>query len=100
MGLAIMLTNQGAAVAALCDVCGAWIETAAEGGYAWNQTRDESGAIFPLVLVHKGNCFLTYEAAHPDAMDMELSVLPPYLAASLDVDWDKAIRLARCFSTP
>src|SRR4051794_28529156 len=101
MPIKIMLTNRGASPVVVCDVCGAWIDRADDGGYAWSQDRFESGTMCNMVFVHKGNCFRTYEAEHGAATcDMPLNVLFPYLVANLSIDWDAATRMAMHFSTP
>ena len=85
----------------LCDVCGAWIERADDGAYAWNEERPESGTPHEMAFVHKENCLLAYEAEHSSSMrDMPLDVFLPYLAASLSVDWRAATTMAQYFSTP
>lgn len=62
MPIKIMLTECGAAPVVVCNVCGAWIERANDGGYAWNKERPESGALHEVAFVLKGRCFLAYEA--------------------------------------
>jgi hypothetical protein len=97
----IMLTNRGASPVIVCDVCGAWIERADDGGFAWSEARAESGTLHEVAFVHKGRCFLTYEAEHgTSTRDMPLDVLLPYLVVSLDVDWDAATTMAKYYSRP
>jgi hypothetical protein len=101
MPIEIMLTERGAASVIVCDVRGAWIERADAGGYAWNEERPGSGTLHEVASVHKGRCFLAYEAEHGSSTrDMPLEVLLPYLAANLDVDWEGATTMAKHFSTP
>jgi hypothetical protein len=101
MPIKIMLTERGAAPVIVCDVCGAWIERADDGGSAWKEERPESGRLHEVAFVHKGCCFLAYEAEHGTSThDMPLEVLLPYLAANLDVDWEGATTMAKHFSTP
>jgi hypothetical protein len=101
MPIRIMLTDRGASPVILCDVCGAWIERADDGAYAWNEERPESGTLHEMAFVHKENCLLAYEAEHSSSMrDMPLDVFLPYLAASLSVDWRAATTMAKYFSTP
>jgi hypothetical protein len=101
MPIKIMLTDRGASPVIVCDVCGAWIERADDGGYAWNEERPESATLHEVAFVHKGRCFLAYEAKHGSSTcDMPLEVLLPYLAANLDVNREGAIRLAKNYSSP
>ena len=64
MPIKIMLTDRGAAPVILCDVCGAWIDRADEGMYAWSEQHHESGALHDVAFVHKGDCFASYLAQH------------------------------------
>ncbi len=101
MPIKIMLTERGAAPVIVCDVCDAWIERADDGAYAWNEERPESGKLHEVAFVHKGRCFLAYEAEHGSSTcDMPLEVLLPYLAANLDVDWEGATTTAKYYSSP
>ena len=101
MPIKIMLTDRGAAPVVICDVCGAWIQRADEGGYAWTQEQTESGTLYDVAFLHKGKCFITYEAEHGSLVaDMPLNVFLPYLAVSLDIDWESAVRMATHFGTP
>jgi hypothetical protein len=101
MPIKIMLTDRSAAPVIVCDVCGAWIERADDGGYAWNEERPDSGTLHEVAFVHKGRCFLAYEAEHGTSVcDMPLEVLFPYLVASLDIDWTAATTMARYYSSP
>jgi hypothetical protein len=100
MPIKIMLTERGAAPMIVCDICGIWIQRADVGGYAWSEQRTELGSLHDVAFVHKGDCFLTYESRQGTAtMDMPLEVLLPYLAASLEVNWEAATNLAEYFST-
>ncbi len=97
----IMLTNRGAAPVVICDVCGAWIQRAEEGCYAWTQGQTEAGTLREVAFLHTGECFIRYEAKHgPFVADMPLNVFLPYLAVNLDVDWESAVRMATYFGTP
>ena len=101
MPIKIMLTDRGAAPVIVCDICGAWIERVDDGACAWNEVRFGSGTLHEVAFVHKGRCFLVYEAEHGSSTrDMPLEVLLPYLAANLDVDSEGATSLAKYFSTP
>ncbi len=97
----IMLTDCGAAPVIVRDVSGAWIERADDGGIPGTRERPESGTLHEVTFVHKGRCFLAYEAEHGSfTHDMPLEVLLPYLAANLAVDWEGATMMATHFSTP
>ena len=101
MPIKIMLTNRGAAPVIVCDVCGAWIERADDGSYAWNQERPEAGTLQEMAFVHQDRCLRAYEAEHgPSTQDMPLEVLVPLLVASLDVDWTAATTMAKFYSSP
>lgn len=100
MPIKIMLTNHGAVPIILCDVCGARIERADDGAYAWDEQRPESGALHDLTIMHRGDCFAAYEAEHgPSTRDMPLIVLLPYLATNLSADWKAETAMAAHFST-
>ena len=99
MPIKLMLTHQGAKPVILCDVCGAWIESADEGAYAWNEERPDSGTLCELVFVHKGTCLLGYLNERGSSVgDMPLETLFPILVANLGVDWEAATRTAQHFS--
>jgi hypothetical protein len=92
----IMLTDCGAAPVIVRDVSGAWIERADDGGIPGTRERPESGTLHEVAFVHKGRCFLAYEAEHgASTCDMPLEVLLPYLVASLDVHWPAATTMAK-----
>ena len=100
MPIKIMLTNRGAAPVIVCDVCGAWIERAGAGGYAWNEERSESGTLHELVFVHKDQCLRAHEAEHGTSTpDMPLEGILPYLVASLGIDWTAATTIAKYYSS-
>src|SRR5262249_49242205 len=99
MPIKIMLTESGAAPVIICDVCGAWIERAENGAYTWAEKRTESGSLHEVAFVHKDNCFVAYEPEQGAVIrDMPLDVFLPFLAASLEVNWETATTLARYFS--
>lgn len=101
MPIKIMLTDRGAAPVVICDVCGAWIQLAEEGCYAWTQEQTESGTLHEVAFLHTGECFIRYEAEHGSFVaDMPLNVFVPYLAVSFGIDWESAVSMATYFATP
>jgi hypothetical protein len=101
MPIKIVLTNRGASPVIVCDVCGAWIERTDEGGYAWSESRPESGTLHEVAFVHEDRCLHAYEAEHgASTHDMPLEVLVPYLVASLEVDRTAATTMAKYYSSP
>jgi hypothetical protein len=101
MPIKVMLTDRGASPIVVCDACGAWIERAEDGAYAWSEESSEFGTICEMVFVHKGRCLEAFEKEHGvTTRDMSLDVLLPYLAANLCIEWDDAMKMARYFSSP
>jgi hypothetical protein len=94
MGIRIENTTNGAIPVIICDYCGTRIHAARDGNYEWAGVSSELGACMALYFLHKW-CSPAHEAQHGIVLDsMELAVLMPYLAESLQLDWDEATTYA------
>jgi hypothetical protein len=78
-----------------CDHCGQRITNASDGYCAWQLTTFESPVDGRLFYMHK-RCHDAFERSHRSGawQTMELSLLPAYLGASLELDWQLAQTMA------
>ena len=98
MPLKIEITNHGAGPVIVCDHCGERIADAAEGNYEWARVIDTPGERVAVYFLHKW-CSPAFEQRRGLVLDsMELTVMLPYLAQNLQLDWDKAWSQAETLS--
>ena len=98
MALKIEITNHGAGPVIVCDYCGERIADAAEGNYEWAGVTDTPGERVAVYFLHKW-CSPAFEQRRGLVLDsMELTVMLPYLAQNLQLDWDKAWSQAETLS--
>lgn len=92
VGIRIENTNSGAVPVIICDYCGTRIHAAQDGNYEWAGVSTTPGSRMAIYFLHKW-CSPAHEAQHGIILDsMELAVMLPYLAQSLQLDWDEASR--------
>ncbi len=98
LGIRIENTATGAGPVIICDYCGERITDARDGNYEWADVTGAPGQRMAVYFLHK-RCSAAHEAARGIVLDsMELTVLLPYLAHNLDLDWDEASRHAETLS--
>lgn len=74
------------------------IADAAEGNYEWAGVTDTPGQHVAVYFLHKW-CSPAFELRQGPVLDsMELTVMLPYLAQNLQLDWDKAWSQAETLS--
>jgi hypothetical protein len=90
MGIRIENTTHGAIPIIVCDYCGTRIHSAKDGNYEWAGVSSTVGQRMAVYFLHKW-CSPAHEAQHGIVLDsMELAVMLPQLAQSLQLDWDEA----------
>jgi hypothetical protein len=95
MAIRIENTQDGATPVIMCDYCNTRIYAAREGNYEWAGVSSARGERMAVYFLHKW-CSPAHEAQHGMVLDsMELSVLLPYLAENLQLDWDEASAYAQ-----
>jgi hypothetical protein len=98
MGIRIENTTDGAVPVIVCDYCGTRIHAARHGNYEWAGLSTDIGKRMSVYFLHKW-CSPAHEKQHGIMLDsMELSVLLPYLAQSLQLDWEEASVYAEILS--
>lgn len=98
MGIRIENTEDGAIPVVVCDYCSTRIHAAQDGNYEWAGVTSAPGERMVVYFLHKW-CSPAHEAQHGIVLDsMELPVLMPYLAESLQLDWDEAAKYAHLLS--
>ncbi len=75
--------------AILCDHCGERIAKGNEGNYFFDMTEPLTAMTTPMYFVHK-KCSGEFSKGKPTIGSAELTLLPVYLRAQLDIDWKKA----------
>jgi hypothetical protein len=98
MGIRIENTTYGAAPVIVCDYCGTGIHAARDGNYECAGLSTEPGKRMAVYFLHKW-CSPAHEAQRGIVLDsMELAVMLPQLAQSLQLDWDEASFYAEILS--
>ncbi len=98
MALKIEITPHGAGPVIVCDHCGDRITDAAEGNYEWPGVSNTPGQRVAVYVLHKW-CSPAFEHRHSMVLDsMELTVMLPYLAQNLGLDWNMAWSQAETLS--
>lgn len=98
MGIRIENTDSSAIPVNVCNYCGTRIHAARDGNYELAGLSSAPGERMALYFLHKW-CSPAHEAQHGIVLDpMELAVLMPYLADSLELDWDEATTFAHLLS--
>jgi hypothetical protein len=98
LAIRIENTTTGAGPVIICDYCGERITDARDGNYEWADVTGAPGQRMAVYFLHK-RCSAAHEALHGIVLDsMELTVLLPYLAHNLHLDWDEATHHAETLS--
>jgi len=98
VGIRIENTATGAGPVIICDYCGERIRDARDGNYEWADVTGAPGQRMAVYFLHK-RCSAAHEALHGIVLDsMELTVLLPYLAHNLRLNWYEATHRAETMS--